>query len=96
MNAMKARHDAWLIAFLLAVSLLAPGVTRADDAAEAAKMMPADTATHGQPMKMKEPMPTKMKKDGMMKEEVMEGEMAKKKIMDETLKQEESTMEERH
>jgi hypothetical protein len=93
MNAMKARHHVRLITFLAMVSLFAPGVARTDDATDAAKMTPADAATHGQPMKMNEPMPTKMKKDGMMKENVMEGEMMKKKIMDETLKQEESTME---
>ena len=92
---MKARHYARPITFLTAVSLFAPGAASADDnAAEAMKMMPADAATHGQPMKMDEPMPTKMKKDGMMKEEVIKGEMAKNKIMDETLKKEESTMEE--
>ncbi|HTT07330.1 MAG TPA: hypothetical protein VMH34_00840 [Gammaproteobacteria bacterium] len=89
---MKSRYYACPVIFLAALSLLAPGVARADDAAEAAKMMPADATAHGQPMKMKEPMPTKMKKDGMMIEDVMKGETKKKEVMDETLKQEESKM----
>ena len=45
-----------------------------------------------QPMRMHEPMPGEMKKDGMMKEEVMKGAKEKVKIMMDALQKEEAAM----
>jgi hypothetical protein len=85
----RARGRGWLVALLAGLSAFMPLAAPADDAAkDATDAMPADAATHGQPMKMHEIMPTEMKKDGMTKGDVLKGEMANRKMMDEALRAE--------
>jgi hypothetical protein len=97
MNSARLNTTPWSISCFLLVALQAsiPIVSRAENqTSDNPIVMPPDAATHGEPMKMDEIMPSQMKRDGMTKQAVMDGDMAKRKIMDEKLKQEESMMEE--
>ena len=83
------RPRALIAAWLTSMSLVSHA---GDPSANESMPMPADIATHGQPMKMDETMPTQMKKEGMTKQAVMNGDKANRQFMGDKIKEEESKM----